>query len=162
VVIGYRIGGGYGGDVLFEDLASGGSVKRNLNAEEIGMGAFSPDGTLFAVSSYMGYARVWETATWREVATLRGYPKSVNSVAFSGDGKRLATGGVNEALKLWDTDSWQEVLTLEAQGTGHAIFFSPDGNAILEGNYARIVHIWRAPSWEEINAAEKPAPAPVP
>ena len=68
--------------------SAGGSVKTNLDAQEIYDGAFSSDGKLFAVASGMGYARVWETATWREVATLRGYLLGVHSVAFSGDGKR--------------------------------------------------------------------------
>ena len=158
------VAGHYTSDVLFEDLAGGGSVKRNLDAPEIIAGGVSPDGKLFAVASAMGYARVWETATWREVATLRGYLLAVNSVAFSGDGKRLATGGgiTGEALKLWDTDSWQEVFTLEAQGGAYLIVLSPDGNAILADDNAGIVYIWRAPSWEEINAAEKSAPAPGP
>jgi WD40 repeat protein len=159
VVKGY-LGGGYSGDVLFEDLVGGGSVKQDLDALDIWMGAFSPDGKLFAIASTMGYARVWDTATWREVATLRGYLKGVNCVAFSRDGKRLATGGTDEGLKLWDTESWQEVLTLgDQQSRFTERAFSSDGNAIIEQG-AGIVHIWRAPSWEEINAAEKSAPAP--
>ena len=153
----------YGADALFEDLVGGGSVKTNLNVQEVSGSAFSSDGKFFAVASGLGYARVWETATWQEVVTLRGYLLSVDSVAFSGDGKRLATGGGNEALKLWDTESWQEVLTLEGQGSLFASTkFSPDGDAIGTMNAAGIVHIWRAPLWEEIYAAEKPASAPGP
>jgi WD40 repeat protein/serine/threonine protein kinase len=156
----------YGADALFEDLVGGGGVKTNLDVQEISAGAFSPDGKLFAVASDMGYARVWETATWREVVTLRGYLLSVASVAFSGDGKRLATGGGKEALKLWDTESWQEVLTLEGQGSlFSSTTFSPDGNVIGTMNAPNpvdIVQLWRAPSWEEINAAEKSAPVPNP
>jgi len=154
---------GMGGDVVFRNLADESQTKVDLDALEAEHVCFSPDGKLFAVASAMGYTRVWETATWREVATLRGHLLGVHSAAFSGDGKRLATGGGNAALKLWDTESWQEVLTLEGQGSllmGTA--FSPDGNAILAVNYAGIVHIWRAPSWAEINAAEKSAPAPGP
>jgi WD40 repeat protein len=82
-----------GADALFEDLVAEGSVKTNLDVQEISGATFSPGGKLFAVASSMGYARVWETATWREVATLRGYLLGVNSVAFSGDGKRLVAGG---------------------------------------------------------------------
>jgi eukaryotic-like serine/threonine-protein kinase len=162
VVKGY-LRGGYSGDVLFEDLVGGGSVKRNLDAQEIWMGAFSPDGKLFAVASTMGYARVWETATWREMATLRGYLKGVNYVAFSGDGKRLATGGTDKGLKLWDTESWQEVLTLGDQASGFTErAFSPDGNAVGTMNATGIVQIWWAPTWAEINAKEKTTPASVP
>jgi WD40 repeat protein len=154
---------GIGGDVVCRNLTNESNPKVDLDVLEAADACFSPDGKLFAVASAMGYARVWETATWREVATLRGHLLGVHSAAFSGDGKRLATGGGNAALKLWDTESWQEVLTLEGQGSQFgSSAFSPDGNAILAVNHARIVHIWRAPSWAEINAAEKPAPAPGP
>jgi WD40 repeat protein len=156
-----------GADALFEDLVAEGSVKTNLDVQEISGATFSPGGKLFAVASSMGYARVWETATWREVATLRGYLLGVNSVAFSGDGKRLVAGGDGkEALKLWDAESWRDVLTLEGQGSlFSSTTFSPDGNVIGTMNAPNpvgIVQLWRAPSWEEINAAEKSAPVPNP
>ena len=155
---------GFEGDVVFRNLADNSNTKVEVDVLEGCSASFSPDKKLFAVASQLGYARVWETATWREVATLRGFLLGVHSVAFSGDGKRLATGSGNEeALKLWSTESWQEVLTLEGRGSMFwSTAFSPDGNAILAGNYTGIVHIWRAPSWAEINAAEKLASAPGP
>ena len=67
-----------GADALFEDLVAEGGVKVNLDAQEIGGAAFSPDGKLFTVASYMGYARVWKTNSWRRpVATLGGYLHAV-------------------------------------------------------------------------------------
>jgi WD40 repeat protein/serine/threonine protein kinase len=155
---------GYWGDVVFRNLTDHSNTKVDLDVLEAeGASCFSPDGKLFAVASALGYTRVWETATWREVATLRGHLLGVHSAAFSGDGKRLATGGGNAALKLWDTESWQEVLTLEGQGSlFSSTAFSPDGNVIYAANNEGIVQLWRAPSWEEINAAEKSALAPGP
>ena len=149
----------HGTDVLLEDLTGEGGVKTDLDFQETSGAAFSPDGKLFAVASYMGYGRVWETGAWqRPVATLRGYLLGARSVAFSGDGKRLATGGGREAVKLWDTESWQDVITLEGQGTAFdSTTFSPDGNVIgtMNGTSAPgIVQLWRAPSWAEVNAAE--------
>ena len=147
---------GIGGDVVCRNLADKSNPKVDLDVLEAVAACFSPDGKLFAVASALGYARVWETATWREVATLRGHLLGVHSVTFSGDGKRLATGGGNAALKLWDTKSWQEVFALEGQGSQFgSSAFSADGNAIAAKTAAGTVQIWRAPSWEEINAAEK-------
>jgi WD40 repeat protein len=128
-----------------------------LDALEGDAVTFSPDGSRLAISSRLGYARVWDTAAWREEATLSGFLNSVNSVAFSPDGQRLATSGSNpeDAVRLWDVDSWQELLSLEGAGSLFGLTaFSPDGNAIgiLSGD--GILHVWRAPSWAEINAAE--------
>jgi WD40 repeat protein len=109
----------------------------------------------------LGYARVWDTATWREEATLRGFLNAVNSVAFSPDGKRFATGGSNpdDTVKLWDVDSWQDLLTLEGVGSlFYLTAFSPDGNAIGTLSQDGILNVWRAPSWAEINAVEAKDP----
>ena len=149
---------GNDGDVVFRSLTDAHQPKVDLDVLEANDASFSPDGKLFAVSSYLGYARVWETSTWREVATLRGYVLAVESVAFSKDGKRLATSGANGALKFWDTESWQEVLSLEGPGSGVLTAFSPDDNAIGTINdintSCEILNLWRAPSWAEIAAAE--------
>jgi len=146
------------GDVIVRDLAAQSSSKPDLKfLEPAPSCAFSPDGKLFAMASYLGYARLWETATWREAATLRGFKLGAQSVAFSPDGNRLATGaGAGDtALHLWDVASWLDVLTLSAEGS---LFwqtqFSPDGNTIGTRSGDGILNLWRAPSWDEINAAE--------
>ena len=121
------------------------------------MWAFAPSGKLVAAGSSLGYARVWDTGSWKEVATLGGFRGSVNSVAFSPDGNRLVTseGARNEAIKIWAVDSWQDVLTLHAEGNLFtAATFSPDGNAIGVVTDQGILRVLQAPSWDQIAAAE--------
>ena len=145
------------GAVAARNLAGHSSASLPLDAMEGVSVAFSPDGKRLAIASELGYARVWDTATWREAATLRGFLNAVFSVAFSPDGKRLIAGGSNpnDTVRLWDTDSWQELLTLEGSGFYVGISaFSPDGNAIGTTSGDGILQVWRAPSWAEINAAE--------
>lgn len=144
------------GNVLLRNLADESQRNLGLDVLECNVGSYSPDGKLFAIASSLGYARVWEVATWRPVATLGGLLKGAHTVGFSGDGKRLAVGsGDQEAVKLWDTESWQDVFTLEGQGTGYmGPWFSPDGNTIAWGNKTGVIYLRRAPSWEEIAAAE--------
>ena len=146
---------GYGGDVVFRNLVDQSQSKVDLEIREAVAAGYSPDGKLFAVASDLGYARVWDTATWKLVATPGGFLNGAHTVSFSADGKRLAIASDNkEAVKIWDTESWQEVFTLEGQGTGfQGAFFSPDGNTLGWGNQTGL-YLWRAPSWEEINAAE--------
>jgi len=156
---------GYVGEVVLRNLADESQTKVDLDVLEGDGPSFSPDGKLFAVASDFGYARVWDTASWRQEATLGGFLNGAHSAAFSPDGKRLAIASDGkEAVKLWDTDSWQNVFTLEGQGTGFmGAWFSPNGNVIGWLTPATgVLHLWRAPSWEEINAAEKPVPAPGP
>ena len=54
--------------------------------------AFSPDGIRIASASNDGTVKLWESATGREVFTLRGHTSGVISLAFSPDGQHLATG----------------------------------------------------------------------
>jgi WD40 repeat protein len=148
---------GNSGEVQFKDLVNGQVTETNLDFLEGDDGAFSPDNRLFAVASHMGYARVWNTATWREIKTLQGYLLGLSSLAFSPDSRRLATGSdLHQAVRLWDTESWQDVLTLEGQAANFAVTaFSPDGNVIGSQTYNGTMHLWRAPSWDDIKAAEK-------
>lgn len=151
------VGIGWHGDVSARNLSEHSNTNLPLDVLEGWRVTFSLDGAYLAVPSAMGYARVWNTATWQEEATLRGFLNSVGSVAFSPNGRRLATGGSNpfDAVKLWDMDSWQELLTLEGAGSQFNITsFASDGNGIGSMSIDGVLNLWRAPSWEEINAAE--------
>ncbi|HEY4301020.1 MAG TPA: WD40 repeat domain-containing protein [Candidatus Didemnitutus sp.] len=152
---------GIEGTIFFRDLPAQRSSSPKLDLLEPSSTGFSPDGKLLAVSSNVGYVRVWEIESWREVATLRGYSLGVHGGAFSPDGRRLATGGgaTADSMKLWDTESWTDVLTLDGLGgTSGNIGFSADGSALGITSGPGYIQIWQAPSWAEINAAEKAAP----
>jgi WD40 repeat protein len=64
--------------------------------------AFSPDGKLLASGSSDRTIKLWDVATGKERATLRGHAGEVSSVCFSPDGKVLASGGDDRTIKLWD------------------------------------------------------------
>jgi WD40 repeat protein len=150
------VGISYEGGTFVRNLIDESNAKVSLDHLEGMYAKYSPDGRLFAVASALGYARVWDAATWRQEATLGGFLNGANSIAFSPDGKRLAiASGGKEAVKLCDTASWQDVLILEGQGYDNRMMaFSPHGNVIGWLNDSGVLHLWRAPSWEEINTAE--------
>lgn len=106
---------------------------------------YSPDGKLAVTASQDGTARIWDTATGKEVRALglERFLGPLRMARFSLDGKRIVTAAgvsrVDKQAKLapasvmvWDVDSGKEVLALKELETGaSAAFFSPDGKHIL-------------------------------
>jgi len=64
--------------------------------------SYSPDGKTLASGSYDKTVKLWDAATGKELATLKGHSGPVQSVAFSPDGKTLATASDDKTIKLWD------------------------------------------------------------
>ena len=118
--------------------------------------AFTPDGNTLATGGEEGTAKLWDVATLRETATLKGHRRSIHALDISPDGRRLATGGGgDESVKLWDMRTHQELITLFGEGSMvNRLAFSPDGNKLVGLNNLGQLHIWHAPSWEKIAAAE--------
>jgi WD40 repeat protein len=145
---------GWNGDIVMRNLVDSSQTTLSLDAPEVDLAAYSPDRHLFAIASSMGFARVWNTSTWKPVATLGSFLNGVHGVNFSPDGKRLiiASHG-KEAVRLCDTESWQDVLTLEAGAGFASTAFSPDGKSLVWG-VQNSLSIWRAPTLAEIHAAE--------
>ena len=51
-----------------------------------------------------GEVEVWDTATEKMLASLKGHTDSVTSIAFSGDGKHVISSSQDGTVRIW---TWQ-------------------------------------------------------
>ncbi len=76
--------------------------------EEVAVTAltFAPDSPTLAVA--VGCAvQLWDVATGKLLATLRGHEGQVNCLAYSPDGKCLASGSYDRTVRLWDVTRYR-------------------------------------------------------
>jgi WD40 repeat protein len=52
--------------------------------------------------------RLWDVATWTEVADLRGHQAYVHALAFSPEGAQIVSSSGDFTVRLWDSLSYQE------------------------------------------------------
>jgi WD40 repeat protein len=148
---------GFAGDVILRDLTDKITTPLTIDIRKSHDGNYSPDGRWVAVPTDLGFARIWDTATWKEEKTLGGFFSGVWGTVFLPDGSRLAVAaGGREAIRLYDTSTWLDTLTLECEKDSlWPTMISPDGNVIGAGSLSGgRLQLWRAPSWEEIASAE--------
>ncbi len=78
-----------------------------------------------------GTAKIWDLASRRELATLRGHSGGVLGVSMSSDGLLVATSSTDGTAKLWNATTGREVLTLFGHSRiVHTVTFSPDGRLL--------------------------------
>lgn len=82
------------------DLAGEHPQESSDSSTEMTSLAFNTDGRILATASNDGTARLWETATGRELLAVQ-HGSHVVSVAFSPDGSRLATGSTDGRLRVF-------------------------------------------------------------
>jgi WD40 repeat protein len=93
---------------------------------------YAPDGKTLATASGDKTVKLWDAATWRELATLVHPAESV--VAFSPDGKKMATGCLDGVVRLWDANTGRELRTFKVAGINvFTLAFSPDGATLVTG-----------------------------
>ena len=73
--------------------------------------AVAPDGSWLASGGSDGTVRIWDAATGRERAALKGQANgplgTVEAVAVAPDGSWLASGGRDGTVRIWDAATGQ-------------------------------------------------------
>jgi WD40 repeat protein len=134
----------------------------------LGPPAFSPDSKRLAAPCFRlgapGDVKLWDVATGKEHATLRGHAGEVLSLAFAPDGKTLASGGSTRIgvkgllqpgeVKLWDLATGKERLTLKPTTAPQALFFGANGKTLIVAQWRDLVTLWDVAASNEIRRLE--------
>ncbi len=121
--------------------------------------AFSPDGRWLAAGfgflnwfddRRIGAIKVWEAASGREIATLKGHERSVASLAFSPAGETLASTSHDGTVRLWRVADWQETGRLGTSFAFKAVAFSPDGTTLAASTSEGPIVFWEVASQREL------------
>jgi WD40 repeat protein len=96
-------------------------------------------------------AKVWDTASGRELLTLKGHSNGIESVAFSPDGQRIVSGSADATARVWESVTGRELLILQGHSRQiNSVAFSPDGQRIVTGSEDYAAKVWEAASGREL------------
>jgi hypothetical protein len=148
----------YGGNGLALKVV-GESVQQVFGADiaaflqEAGSGTFGGirrllDGQLDRLSSlerqvlaWLG-VELWDTASGRLLADLRGHTAGVRGVSLNDDGRLVATGSYDGTIKLWEAGG-QLLATLQGHGGGvWGLALSAVGDMLASGGVDGTVRVW--------------------
>jgi WD40 repeat protein len=107
--------------------------------------AFSPNGARILTASKDQTARIWDAATAKEIAVLRGHEDAVTSAAFSPDGARIVTASDDKTARIWDAATAKEITILSGHEKAvRSAAFDPDGARIVTASEDYTARIWDA------------------
>ena len=104
------------------------TILDHCHTKSVTGAVFSPDGQRVATVSQDHTACVWESATGKLLAQLKGHTDAVTTAVFSPDSQRVVTASPDKTARLWEGATGK----LLAQLNGHTeavttAVFSPDG-----------------------------------
>jgi WD40 repeat protein len=120
---------------------------------------YNPGETLFVTASKDQSARIWNAATGREIAILKGHTGSVEDAVFSPDGQFVATASFDNTARLWNAQTGEQVTILRGhQGAVYRSRFSPDGKWLVTASHDRSARLWDFNSGNETARLEHNSP----
>jgi len=125
--------------------------------------AFTPDGTKVVstggshfTTSHLGELKLWETATFRELAQFPLVEWPLLRCDVSRDGRWVAGSGISPVVQVWDLASKALVARLAGHdirgGNGLVVGlrFSPDGQFLATGDWGGTIRLWNLVTREAV------------
>lgn len=107
--------------------------------------ALSPDGRWLAVGGWTGgnEIRLYDFASGRLHALLKGHGDVVNALTFSFESKKLISGSADRTAIIWDVGSAKVLHTLRGhQAQIYGVSFLPDGERAVTASFDNTLGLW--------------------
>jgi WD40 repeat protein len=154
------------GDAMAVGRSGSQSDSRQRRLMAVNAVAFSPDGTRLATANADHTARLWDTATHRQIgAAFTGHAGAVQDVTFSPDGAALATASGDGTARLWNLATHRETgPSLKAPFNNYGFYgiaFSPDGKRLATAGAKGAIRLWDVKSHRSLGLVFADSRTPV-
>jgi len=108
--------------------------------------AFRPNGKTIATGGKDGDIRLWDIATGKLTATLKGHAKYVRGIAFTPDGDWLASAGADDlTLRIWDVSAMppEQIEVVETPKAIASVSLSADGTRLAAAVFDGKIRLYK-------------------
>jgi WD40 repeat protein len=143
--------GGYMAVVKIWDAKTGELITTLGHDSIVFSWAWTSDGKKLITGSN-GLIRIFDTATWRQLAILGGHTNYVNAITLSWNNRLLASASDDSTARLWNLDTNLPVAPpLQHQDWVESAAFSANGRVLVTGSKDKNAYAW------DVNAILKQA-----